>query len=54
MVAFPEIAEREGQCCFYNCSHRHEPGCAVLVAVDEGLMPSERHALYLQVFSEIG
>jgi ribosome biogenesis GTPase / thiamine phosphate phosphatase len=51
--AFPEIAKRVGQCRFYNCTHVHEPGCAVLDAVDSGEMAEHRHVLYLQVLEEL-
>lgn len=48
---FPEFAEHAAQCRFYNCTHRHEPGCAVLQAVGHGIAP-ERHALYERIVSE--
>jgi ribosome biogenesis GTPase / thiamine phosphate phosphatase len=51
--AFVEMQSREGQCKFYNCTHVHEPHCAVLAAVASGEMAAHRHALYLQVLEEI-
>ena len=40
-------------CRFYNCHHLHEPGCAVLEAVDDGRIAPERQALYAQLMHEI-
>jgi len=48
---FPEFAEHASHCRFYNCTHRHEPGCAVLQAVGDTIMP-ERHALYVRIVNE--
>jgi ribosome biogenesis GTPase len=52
-----EHAEREfgpllGQCRFHNCTHRHEPGCAIRAAVDDGRIDPRRHALYVQLRDE--
>lgn len=51
--AFPEIRALHGQCRFYNCTHLHEPGCAVLAAVASGTMAAHRHALYAQIHAEL-
>ena len=37
-----ELQPLVGQCRFRNCSHRHEPGCALLEAVDRGAISRER------------
>ncbi|RKP59270.1 ribosome small subunit-dependent GTPase A [Pararobbsia silviterrae] len=50
--AFPEFRPRLGQCRFYNCHHLHEPGCAVLEAVESGEIAASRHALYAQLVHE--
>jgi ribosome biogenesis GTPase len=50
---FPEIAELASQCRFRNCSHSHEPGCAVLAAVEAGDLPPERHASYVKLAAEL-
>lgn len=52
-AAFPEFRALHGQCKFYNCTHRHEPGCAVLAAVQSGAIAAHRHALYSQVLAEL-
>ncbi|MFX1672886.1 ribosome small subunit-dependent GTPase A [Paraburkholderia sp. A2WS-5] len=51
--AFPEFRPLLAHCRFYNCHHLHEPGCAVLDAVEDGRVAPERHALYAQLVHEI-
>jgi ribosome biogenesis GTPase len=38
-----------GHCRFYNCTHRHEPGCAIRTAVADGRIDTRRHTLYEQL-----
>jgi ribosome biogenesis GTPase len=47
--AMREFAPLLGRCRFHNCSHRHEPGCAILEAVREGRVDPLRHRLFVQV-----
>ena len=47
-----EFVPRLGGCRYYNCSHRHEPGCAIRAAVASGDIDTRRHALYLQLRDE--
>jgi len=52
---FPEIDEAAAHCKFRDCSHTHEPGCAVLEAVRSGeLSPArvERYHLLLKKAQE--
>jgi len=49
---FPEFARHAAHCRFYNCSHRREPGCGVLAAVQNGDIQPERHELYLRILAE--
>ncbi|MFC5428522.1 ribosome small subunit-dependent GTPase A [Paraburkholderia denitrificans] len=51
--AFPEFRPLLAHCRFYNCHHLHEPGCAVLEAVEDGSVAPERQALYAQLMHEI-
>lgn len=44
---FPEIFRLKEQCKFNNCLHIHEPGCAVLAALEAGELPFERYESYL-------
>lgn len=43
---FPEMAELVADCEFSDCSHLHEPGCAVIRAVEEGKISLERYDSY--------
>ncbi|MFO7869495.1 MAG: ribosome small subunit-dependent GTPase A [Bacteroidales bacterium] len=49
---FPEIFSASENCKFYNCTHTHEPGCAVLSAVAEGNIAESRYLNYCQLFEE--
>jgi ribosome biogenesis GTPase len=35
-----------------NCSHEHEPGCAVRAAVESGELPEDRYASYMKLKKE--
>ncbi len=48
---FPEMLKLLGQCQFYNCTHDHEPGCAVKGAVEKGDISMERYRNYLNMLS---
>lgn len=48
---FIEFRPLLGQCRFRNCSHRHEPGCALLQAVREGKISAERLDSYQRLLS---
>ncbi|BCS54371.1 ribosome small subunit-dependent GTPase A [Geobacter sp. SVR] len=46
--------EHEGFACrFRNCRHRSEPGCAVAALLEQGRIPAERYATYLDLLSEV-
>ena len=48
---FPELRELVQHCQFSDCTHIHEPGCAVLVALREGKIYRERYESYLRLRS---
>jgi ribosome biogenesis GTPase len=50
---FAEIAELAGECRFSDCSHEHEPGCAIKSALADGSLPAERFASYRKLQREI-
>ena len=54
----PDLRPYLGQCKFYNCTHLHEPGCAVLAQVSTenqtGTISARRHRIYAQLFEELG
>ncbi len=49
---FPELFELSKDCRFGNCTHTHEPGCAVLAALDEGRIAASRYASYLSILDD--
>lgn len=48
---FPEMRERMSQCRFANCTHTHEPGCAVKEAVEQGDIADWRYANYIRMYN---
>ena len=46
---FPEMRPLVASCQFNDCSHVHEPGCAVLAAVADGRIHPERYESYLRM-----
>ncbi|MBQ5692206.1 MAG: ribosome small subunit-dependent GTPase A [Alistipes sp.] len=49
---FPEMIATAGECRFYNCTHTHEPGCAVTEAVKEGKIAFSRYESYLKILDD--
>lgn len=49
---FPEIFKFSAGCRFNNCSHRHEPGCAVLQAVQDHYISESRYKSYLSILDD--
>jgi ribosome biogenesis GTPase len=49
---FREIAPLVANCQFSDCTHRHEPKCAVRSAVADGLVSPERYDSYLRIREE--
>ncbi len=49
---FPEIFEISQHCRFNNCTHRHEPGCAVLKALENHEISESRYTSYLSIMSD--
>jgi ribosome biogenesis GTPase len=46
---FPEIRPLVADCAFSDCTHQHEPGCAVKKAVEEGRIFPARYESYLRL-----
>lgn len=46
---FPELRGLVDACQFSDCTHTHEPGCAVLVAVEQGQVHPDRYASYVRM-----
>ena len=49
---FREIFKTSADCRFGNCTHTHEPGCAVLQAVAEGKIAESRFNSYLSMLED--
>ena len=49
---FPEIFRISRDCRFDNCTHTHEPGCAVLQALEEGRVALSRYTSYLSILGD--
>ena len=49
---FPEIFRKSKECKFYNCTHTHEPGCAVIRAVEEQEIALSRYISYLSMLED--
>jgi len=51
---FPELFKAAAGCRFNPCTHTHEPDCAVLAALEQGTISSERYESYLKILDEDG
>lgn len=49
---FPEMFALSRDCRFANCTHTHEPGCAVLEAVEDSRIAQSRYASYLSILED--
>jgi len=49
---FPEMRRFMHDCQFNNCSHIHEPRCAVKDAVESGEIPASRYESYLRIYQD--
>ena len=48
---FPEMRHLMSECRFANCTHTHEPGCAVKQAVEDHAIAEWRYANYLRMYN---
>jgi ribosome biogenesis GTPase / thiamine phosphate phosphatase len=48
----PDIQAHATSCRFYNCTHRNEPGCGVIAAVERHTLAPTRHAAYVELLDE--
>jgi ribosome biogenesis GTPase / thiamine phosphate phosphatase len=49
---FPEFRRYQHDCRFNNCTHIHEPGCAVKTALEEGKIAASRYENYLRIIDD--
>jgi len=51
-AGFDEFVALAAQCRYANCSHEHEPGCAVRAAVEDGELDEARYSNYIKLKKE--
>jgi ribosome biogenesis GTPase len=51
---FPEIFRISKDCKFYNCTHSHEPDCAVIKALESRQIAVSRYRSYLNIINDKG
>lgn len=49
---FPEMFRLLNECQYYNCTHTHEPNCAVKKSVEKGLIAESRYFSYLGLLED--
>lgn len=49
---FPEIFQFSKGCKFHNCTHRREPGCAVIQALEKNFISESRYRSYLNMLED--
>lgn len=52
-TSFSDIESLSTSCCFRNCSHKKEPGCAVQLAIQTGELQQARYTSYLKLQKEV-
>ena len=56
-ACMPDLRPHIGHCKFYNCTHLHEPGCAVIAAIDApgdtAPVGKRRYQIYRDLFAEL-
>jgi ribosome biogenesis GTPase len=46
---FPEMRQKVAECAFSDCTHTHEPGCAILEAMEKGEIHPGRYQAYVRM-----
>jgi len=52
-MLMPDLRAHVGDCRFYNCTHRQEPGCGVRAAVERGEISPSRYRIYNEIHDEL-
>jgi len=52
-LLMPDLHAHVADCRFYNCSHRQEPGCGVIAAVERGDVSASRWRIYGEICDEL-
>jgi len=51
-IGFEEVVGLSSNCRYANCSHEHEPGCAIRAAVESGELSEDRYSSYIKLKKE--
>ena len=51
-MSFEEFVVLSANCRYTNCSHEHEPGCAIRAAVENGELSEDRYSSYIKLKKE--
>lgn len=49
---FPDLFRYASECQYYNCTHTHEPNCAVTKAVAKGEISESRYVSYIKMLED--
>ena len=52
-LLMPDLNAFVADCRFYNCTHRQEPGCGVIAAVERGEISASRWRIYGEICNEL-
>ena len=52
-LLMPDLRQHVEACRFYNCTHRQEPGCGVIAAVERGDVSASRWRIYGEIADEL-
>ena len=52
-LLMPDLQAHVANCRFYNCTHRQEPGCGVIAAVERGEISASRWRIYGEICDEL-
>ena len=52
-LLMPDLQAHVANCRFYNCTHRQEPGCGVIAAVERGDISASRWRIYGEICDEL-
>ncbi|MEO5770655.1 MAG: ribosome small subunit-dependent GTPase A [Burkholderiaceae bacterium] len=52
-LLMPDLRQHVAACRFYNCTHRQEPGCGVIAAVERGDVSASRWRIYGEIADEL-
>ncbi len=50
---YPDFLDFASNCSFNNCTHTREPNCAIIEAVDKGIIGRKRYERYVKFYDEI-